>query len=609
MCVCVCFLPVGPKSGTRHVPTANRNGQLPSSPGPSSTATEISKESSPPALPIRKCSSPASLGNEVADNKEVPETGKAVVPPPVMARKNTAPAIMMDSEVVNTSSVPAVVEVEEDDNDDDEPPPPLPVKKSSSDLTSDVVASTKETNEVVLDQSTTKDVVSTSQLTSPEGTPPPPLPTKMAEEVNITEGLDGEQQSEDNDEGSPPPLPVKVAEVPPPPPPEEDDSDESPPPLPVKKELSLALTDVPPPEPPGDQVAAPEVVPPPEPPGDQVAAPEEDDNEDDDEPPPPLPVKKSAQPEAPLPSTVVPVVSPPVEAPVNLLSVNNIDAGPDLGGSRLAPELAGSKDTNVPPPVPHRRTPVLQSQPNSVDSNKGDSVANPPPLPNKVITAPPPPPPDTSSDSESEDDKRPQRPSLVTLKSQSVQDDDIALSVPKKYSDETSDSSDDEECSLGMKIISQPSVDGDTIAISSTPICDPQEDVMNMGQPLLNNCTSDDSVMKPGNTTKIPPPPVKPRPLSKRVPSPPLLSPPHNSLSKSASCDALSDISSVYSELGPAPASMYSELGPAPATVYSQLGPAPSSMYSQVGPAPNSMYSQVGPAPSTLPAQVGNKCV
>jgi len=562
---------LGPK-GARTVPTANRNGQLPS---PPSVTTEINKESSSPAVPVRKTSSPASLGNEITK----PEAVKAVVPPPVMARKHTAPVLLLDSQVVNTNSVP-----EDNSNDDDEPPPPLPVKKGNSNLNNEIISPPMDTS-VVPDQST-GEIESTSELTSPEGTPPPSLPTKIAEEVNVTEGIEGELESEDNDEGSPPPLPVKVAEMPPPPPPEEesdgspppmlpseeDDSDGSPPPLPVKKELTPPLT---------------VVTPPPATQGDQVAAIEEndddDDDDDDDEPPPPLPVKKLAQPEAPLPSTVVPVVSPPVEVPVNLPSENSIDAG---SGSTLVPEVVSSKRTNVPPPVPQRRTPVLKSH---VDRSKDEGVTNPPPLPNKTMTVPPPPPPDSSSDTESEDDNRTQQPLLVSLKSQSVQDDDIPLSVPKKYDDETTDSSDDEECSIGVKIISQPSADDDTIAISSKPICDSsiaEEDEMNMGISLHSNGTNDEGL---DDTAKLPPP----YPMPRRVSSPPLLSPPHNTLSKSASCDAISDVSSVYSELGPAPPSIYSQLGP-------------TSMYSELGPALNNMYGQVGPAPPTVPAQVND---
>jgi len=492
----------------------------------------------------------------------------------------------MASEVVNNNnSVPAVIEVKEDD--DDEPPPPLPIKKSNNNLSNGVMSSPKDTD-TIADQSCEEDIPP-SEHTLPEGTPPLPLPVKVAaEETNATEGPDSNHQPEGNGESSPPPpLPVKVAEVPPPPPPEDDDSDGSPPPLPVKKELT------PPSEPLSNATASSGNQAPTPPP------PKDDDN--DDEPPPPLPVRKSTPLEAP--SSEVPVVSPPVEAPVDLPSENNVDVNHDVGSSsssKLVPEVASSKVSHVPPPVPLRRTPVMQPQPKSVDSGKDDKAVNPPPVPNRVISVPPPPPPSTSSDSESEDEKTVQRPSLVTLKSERVEDENILLSTPKKCEGETSDSSDDdEECSLGTKIISQPSVDDDTIVLSS------QGD---MGKPLLSNGTKDDSLR---NATKLPPP-VRPRSTSKKVssPSPPLLSPQHSNLSKSTSCDAIlsvyselgAETAAMYSQLGPEPAGMYSKLGPGEASMYSQVGP--SSLYSTVGPGPTSMYSQVGPASSTVSAQV-----
>ena len=174
---------LGPKpGGVRHVPVTNRNGQLPTSPSSPSATTESNKESSLPALPVRKTSSPTSLDNEITENNNpMPKTVKAVVPPPVKARKHTAPALL-DCEVVNTNTVPAVVE-----EDDDEPPPPLPVKKGSNDLKNEINTFPVDTN-VVPDQGT-EGVVLTSQLTSPGSTPLPPLPTKIAEEVNINQKM------------------------------------------------------------------------------------------------------------------------------------------------------------------------------------------------------------------------------------------------------------------------------------------------------------------------------------------------------------------------------------------------------------------------------------
>ena len=336
--------------------------------------------------------------------------------------------------------------------------------------------------------------------------PPLPVHVKMKISVGDDEVFEEERPSVfkdhfSEDEGSPPPLPVKNERtIVPPPPPEESDDKESPP-LPIKKVTDTTPVVVPV----SGQGEPKHGIPPPSLMQDS-----------DDDLAPPLPVKKQSKEE----NVSVEENRVPEARPIQSLPLSKV-ASDSTSSVVSVPSATGSPTAKRQPPVPPRRTVSAIAPPSrSVES---DSNSPPPPLPKRKILIPSPPPPVSNSDSHSEDDGRfVYKRSLVAVKSVPLQGDsylssgNILLSRSKD-SMETSDSSDDDDYHIhsNTKIISQPSVDDDKIALSSTPVI-PDAAIGKNSIAKVNN------VLPSLPSQKRVPPPVKQQ-LSSKVSSPPTL--------------------------------------------------------------------------------------
>ena len=443
-------------------------------------------------------------------------------------------------------------------------PPPLPVRASEP-LVDEPPPLPVKTNETPLSPVKANEPPSITMETSE----PPPLPVRV-DEPNVKDdksqqlsekppplaGVETNSVDDDEvfeDEGLPPPLPVKKGEVLPPPPPEDSDSDT---PLLIEKATDTCLTL----EPASSQVEATVGTP-------MVPSPQ--DSSAEDEAPPPLPVKKHTKTEEKNDLAQETKLEQLESKPEQPQTFNQVCSDSFMSG----PNVTGNSTVRKQPPVPPQRTSstVTTSPLGPVESDSEGSDSPAPPLPERKVLLPPPPPPLSNSDTDSEDDEMFfSRPSLVAVKSVPINDSsemnsDTILLSRAKYSMDTSDSSEDDDYRGDAKIISQPSLENDTIEISSSPVTpDNRFDGKEMNLSFEENCDV------PSHLPKRIPPPVRQR-LGTKVSSPPYLSPQPlstpppvrsiaplapSAIAKSASSDAIvflsnDSMTSVYSEIAP----------------------------------------------------------
>ena len=523
----------------------------------------------PPPIPVKKSNVLGPLNNGTAVDRDAvsPSSSSVKLLPSPSSEAEKLPSLPVKADgpplpPVRANEPPPLPVRAEESSVRVEEPPPLPIKADGPPLPPVRTTEPPPLPVRAEELSTVSTAVEGSHPLSDvkESSQKPPLPIRIKVKISIDddEVFDEEELTvfDDHlseDEESPPPLPVKKNEktvvVPPPPPPPEESDDEESLPLPIKKVTDTTPLVVPV----SGQGGPKHDIPPP---------PLMQDSDDDLAPP--LPVKKQSKEE----NVSVEENRVPEARPIQSLPLSKV-ASDSTSSVVSVPSAAGSPVAKRQPPVPPRRTVSAVTPPSrSVESDSEDSDSPPPPLPERKTLIPPPPPPVSNSDSDSEDDGRfVHKRSLVAVKSVPLRDGgdlssgNIMLSRSKD-SMETSDSSDDDDYRIrsNTKIISQPSVDDDTITLSSTPVT-PDDAICEInGKNAMSEEVGD---MVP--SLKRQPPPVKRR-LGSKVSSPPKLpqplsTPPPDkvtnplSMSKSASYDAIAflssdSVTSMYSQIG-----------------------------------------------------------